>query len=183
MLTTRLTDHAHLRLLEEHDAAELHALIDRNRDYLARWMPWARGHTAAATLEFIRLTRRQLADNNGLQTAIIVKHRIAGLVGLHAVSWPNRSTSIGYWLAEEHQGQGLVTTAVRVYLDYVFATLALDRITLSAAVDNARSRALAERMGFRQEGVLRQAEVVNGRAHDLALYAMLREEWAPNSAP
>jgi ribosomal-protein-serine acetyltransferase len=177
VLTTNLTDHAHLRLLEEHDAAELYAVIDQNRDYLARWMPWARTQTVAATLEFIRLTRQQLADNNGLQTAIIVNHSIAGLVGLHAISWPNRSTSIGYWLAEEHQGLGLATAAVRAYLEYVFTTLPLGRITLSAAVDNARSRALAERTGFRQEGVLRQAEVVNGRAHDLALYALLREEW------
>jgi ribosomal-protein-serine acetyltransferase len=104
VLIQALTDTAHLRLLEERDVSELYALIDRSRSYLSRWMPWAAGQTEADTLDFIRLTRRQLADNDGIQTAIVADGAIAGMVGLHGVDWANASTSIGYWLAEEHQG-------------------------------------------------------------------------------
>jgi ribosomal-protein-serine acetyltransferase len=54
---------------------------------------------------FIRLTRRQVADNDGLQTAIVDgEGKIVGMVGVHGVDWRNRTTSIGYWLAHDHQG-------------------------------------------------------------------------------
>ncbi len=51
--------------------------------------------------ELIRGTRRQLAENNGMQTAITGRRRIAGVVGVHEIL-DRESTSIGQWLAEEH---------------------------------------------------------------------------------
>src|SRR5690349_18645978 len=90
----------HLRLLEEADADELSALIDRNRAYLARWMPWASGQTPERTLDFIRTTRQQLANNDGFQVVIVHGGRIVGTAGFHAVNWMHHSTSIGYWLDE-----------------------------------------------------------------------------------
>jgi ribosomal-protein-serine acetyltransferase len=177
VLTKSLFAGAELRLLEEFDADELHHLIDANRRYLSQWMPWAPTETRESTLEFIRGTRDQLAHNNGLQTAIVVDGNIAGVIGVHGISWPNRSTSIGYWLGEAFQGRGIMTAAVRTYTDHAFRTWNLQRVELQAAVDNQRSRAVAERLGFVCEGVRRQAEVVGARTHDVALYAVLAKDW------
>jgi ribosomal-protein-serine acetyltransferase len=67
VLSFWIDERCFLRLPEEADANELYAVVDDNREYLARWMPWAANQTLEATLEFIRDSRKQLADNQGLR--------------------------------------------------------------------------------------------------------------------
>ena len=71
MFRFTLSDRRELRVLEDSDAAELYALIEANRAYLARWLPWAPGQTLDATRAFIAYTRKQLAGNDGFQCAIL----------------------------------------------------------------------------------------------------------------
>jgi ribosomal-protein-serine acetyltransferase len=179
MLRRELPNGYALRLLEESDADELIALIDANRAYLARWMPWVENEREAAdVLPFIRATRRQIADNDGLQTAVVAPDgRIVGMVGYHSIDWLNRKSSIGYWLASDEQGRGTMTEAVRAHLDHGFGTWKLNRVLIQAAVENTRSRAIPERLGFREEGVLREVERVGDRMLDSVLYAMLAADW------
>jgi ribosomal-protein-serine acetyltransferase len=172
-----LPDGCQLRLLAETDAEELHGLVEANRAYLSRWMPWAAEQTPEGTLEFIRLTRRQAADNNGFQSAIVCEGRIIGVVGFHNVERVHRSASIGYWLDEQHQGRGIMTRAVQALMRYAFNEWKLNRVEIRAATDNRRSRAIPERLGLREEGVLREAERVGERYNDLVVYAMLASEW------
>ena len=166
-----------LRLLEESDAQELYAVVEANRDHLARWMPWAGGQTLDDTLTFIRRIGDQLTNNDGFQTAVIEDGRIAGMVGFHGVSWEHRLTSIGYWLAESAQGSGTMTHAVRALVDHALGTWRLHRIEIRAGVDNARSRAIPERLGFTQEGLAREAERIGERYVDQVVYSMLAGEW------
>jgi ribosomal-protein-serine acetyltransferase len=177
VLTFRIDTDRILRLFEESDAEELYEVVDANRDYLARWMPWAAGQTAEGALEFIRESHRQLADNQGFQLAIVQDGRIVGALGFHRLDWANRSTSIGYWIAEAAQGQGTATRAVRALVDHAFAAWELNRVEIRAGLDNERSRALPARLGFEHEGVLRQAERVGDRFVDHAVYAMLAADW------
>jgi ribosomal-protein-serine acetyltransferase len=178
----RLPNGHRLRLLEEPDAEELYRLIDVNRARLARWMAWAEPQTIEQTLEFIRGTRRQLADDDGFQTAIVDPVRIVGMVGFHAVDWHNRCTSIGYWLAQEAEGSGTMTQAVGALVDHAVGHWGLNRVEIRTDVENVRSRALAERLGFRHEGTLRQAISLADGYHDDALYAMLARDWPTESA-
>jgi ribosomal-protein-serine acetyltransferase len=166
-----------LRRLEESDADELYGLIEANREYLARWLPWAAGLTFEGSVEFIRTVRRQEASNDGFQAALVSEGRIVGIAGFHSVNWPHRSTTIGYWLAEAHQGRGLMSRAVRALVDHAFGVWDLHRVEIQAAVDNHRSRAIPERLGFREEGVRREAELIGDRYHDLVVYAILAPEW------
>lgn len=168
-----------LRLLEEDDADELFALIDANREHLGPWMPWVQSDRAPAdVLQFIRATRRQIADNDGLQTAIVDPGgRIVGVIGVHNIDWLNRKTSIGYWLAAGEQGRGTMTAAVRAYVEHAFTTWKLNRVMIQAAVENTRSRAIPERLGFREEGVMREVERIGDRMLDDVVYAMLAADW------
>jgi ribosomal-protein-serine acetyltransferase len=173
-----LTDGARLRPLTEADADELYELVDANRAYLARWMPWAEAQTRAGTLEFIRMTAEQAATDRGFQVAVTVEGRMAGLVGYHALDRDNRRVSIGYWLAEDVQGRGLMTRAVSTLIDYAFDVWGLHRVEIRSAVNNTRSRALCERLGLVEEGLLREAEAFADRYHDLVVYSVLAPEWA-----
>ncbi|MGN6258204.1 MAG: GNAT family N-acetyltransferase [Solirubrobacterales bacterium] len=168
---------AALRLLRPEDAAELHALVEANRDHLARWMPWAAGQEMEGTQRFIAETEAQLARNDGFQAAIAPHGPILGVVGFHSVDWTNRSTSIGYWLAEHAQGRGLMTTAVRALVDHAFDEWELHRIEIHCAPANRRSRAIPERLGFREEATLRETELVGGRYLDSVVYGLLAGEW------
>ncbi len=179
MLSFALDDRRHLRLWEEADAAELYAVVDSNRAYLARWMPWAAKETLEDALGFIRMSRKALADNQGFQLAIIEDDAIVGGLGYHRLDWENLATSIGYWIAERSQGNGTVTRATAALVDHAFAAWKLKRVEIRAGVENERSRAIPERLGFKQEGVLRQSERLGERFLDHVVYAILAEEWKP----
>jgi ribosomal-protein-serine acetyltransferase len=167
-----------LRAVEESDADELHALIEANRGHLARWLPWAAAQTHEHTVRFIRSAREQMAGDNGVQMAIIDEGRIVGMVGFHGIDWQHRATSLGYWLADNAQGRGTMTEAVRAMVTYALRACALNRVEIRASVENARSRALIERLGFRFEGVARKAFRLADGYHDDAVYSMLSCEWS-----
>jgi ribosomal-protein-serine acetyltransferase len=175
-MTVPLGDRAALRPLAESDADELHAVITANRAHLLPRMPWTE-QDRAGTVDFLRGAVAQAAANEGLHFAVLDGGRIVGVAGIHRVDWRNRSASIGYWLAADAQGRGLITRAVAALLDHAFGPWELNRVEVRAAPDNARSRAVAERLGFAQEGVLREAQRHTGRYDDLVVYALLAAEW------
>jgi ribosomal-protein-serine acetyltransferase len=173
-LTLALADGRCLRPLQEADADELHALIERNRAELARWMQWAQEQAPADTLAFIKRSLAREADNRALQRAIVADERIVGVLGLREIDWANRCAEISYWLDERHQGQGIMTSALAALVRHAFDEQRLNRLEIRADVENAPSRALAERLGFRYEGTLRQAyRVTATRYSDDAVYSML----------
>ena len=173
-----LGDGRALRALDDADAEELFALIDANRAHLAHWMPFV-GQTRgpADSLAFVRAARRQCEENRGMQLALVQGEQIIGVAGFHAIDWTRRSTSIGYWLAADRQGAGTMTTAVTALLDYAFDRWELTRVEIRAGVANRRSRAIPERLGFREEGVLRAAERIGTRVIDHVVYVMTAREW------
>jgi ribosomal-protein-serine acetyltransferase len=154
-----------IRPLKAEDAAELYALVKANPD-LEDWMPWAEKQDLAATERFIAGTEKQLAGNAGFQAAIAPGGPIIGVVGFHSVDWINRNTSIGYWLTTAARGKGVMTTAVSALVDHAFSQWKLHRIEIHCAPDNHRSRAIPERLGFREEARLRETELVGGRYLD-----------------
>ena len=167
-----------LRLLDESDAGELYAVIETNRAHLARWMPWAETHGFDDAVDHLEEKRLQVEANDGFEAAVVLAGRIVGVTGFHAVDWLNRSTSIGYWLAADAEGRGLMTAAVTALLDHAFFEWDLHRVIIEVVVGNERSQAIPERLGFRQEAILREAKLVHGSYEDTRLYAMLAPDWA-----
>ncbi|MBK7927682.1 MAG: GNAT family N-acetyltransferase [Bryobacterales bacterium] len=166
-----------LRLLELRDAEALYALTEANREHIRPWLPWiAWTHSAGDVKKFIRAALKQFTEGDGFHAGIWVGGEIAGCVGLHPVDWQNQHVAIGYWLGREWEGRGLVTEGTRAVARFCFATYGLERVEIRAAVENRRSRAVAERLGFTLEGVLRRTQRVDGRWLDNAVYSMLREE-------
>jgi len=172
----RVSDDCQLVQLEEADADELYGLVEANRDYLAEWLPWAAGQTREGVVEFIRKTRRQVDENDGFQGALVLDGRMVGAGGFIHVNWESRSTELGYWLAEGHQGRGLMTKTVSALVDHAFDEYDLNRVEIHVATGNGRSRAIPERLGFQQEGILRDYERVGDRYLDIVVYSLLARE-------
>lgn len=172
-----------IRMLQEPDAADLFALVERNRDRLGRWLFWVHETRAAADVRtFIRQALIQHAARQGLHCSIRVEGAMAGGIGCRVVEARNRSASIGYWLDAGYEGRGIVTRCCRAMLDYAFGPMAMHRVEIRCATHNTRSCAVPARLGFTREGVLREAEWVRDGFHDLVIWSLLAHEWTPGVA-
>ena len=170
-----------LRLLQPTDAEELFTLVETNRTYLKQWLSWLNTtQTLDDTRHFIRQTQARVQDRQGFAAAIVCDGNIVGVAGLNRINWSDRQSSIGYWLAKNQQGQGLVTTCCQAILHHAFTHLELNRITIQCATDNHRSQAIPKRLGFTHEGTLREAQWLYDRFIDHEIYAILQRQWQPN---
>ena len=99
------------------------------------------------------------------------------MIGLHFIDWKNKSTSIGYFLSEEAQGNGIITKSVSSLVNYLFKELDLNRIEIQVAVNNLKSISIPRRLGFVQEGIKRDGQWLYDHYEDLITFSLLRSDW------
>lgn len=110
--------------------------------------------------------------------AIVYQGELAGTIGFNDIDRGIKCGTVGYWLGQDFQGKGIMSQALETVIDYGFRNLKLDKIEIRVATGNVKSRALPERFGFLEEGVLRNAEWLYDRYVDHVVYGLLRDEWA-----
>jgi ribosomal-protein-serine acetyltransferase len=174
----KLDEGLELRLLEERHAEAVFAVVDRNRAYLRQWLPWLDVSLSPDdTRNFIKESLGEFANGEGLLAGIWEREQVIGAISYDAIDRANRSLRIGYWLSSDHQGKGVMTKACRAMVDHAFDELGLNRVEIRCATGNARSRAIPQRLGFKQEGIQRQVEWLYDHFVDLVIYAMLAGDW------
>ena len=160
----------------------LYAVIDAQREHLRRFLPWLDAtYSRADVLAFRERVAQHESAGVGLVRVIERDNTLCGVVGFNEIDRLHRRASLGYWLDAAFEGAGLCTRSCRLLIDHGFSQLGLHRISLAAALANRRSRAVAERLGFRFEGVLREAEWLYDHFVDLAVYGLLHHEWSPGA--
>jgi ribosomal-protein-serine acetyltransferase len=160
------------------DATEMFAIVDADREDLRHWLGWIDAtHSAADIRRYAVFVERQFAERAGFDYGIRFRGELVGSAGLHNLDWLSRSAQIGYWLRPGARGHGVMTRAVTALTTHSFLTLGLHRLEIRCVVENRNSRAVAERLGYRLEGILKESNVLHGRFRDLALYAMTSTIW------
>jgi RimJ/RimL family protein N-acetyltransferase len=101
-----------------------------------------------------------------------------GVVAVHAVERDHGRAEVGFWLAPKGRGTGLGTRAVSLVIGWLFEQQGMRRIEMTTTPENGGALVLAQRLGFTQEGVLRQRDVERGRAVDIVWFGLLRDEWS-----
>jgi ribosomal-protein-serine acetyltransferase len=166
-----------VRTLTREDADIVFRAVDENRDRLRPFMPWElTTRSASDTLAFIE---RSLASPNDYEdgNGIWVAGTFAGSVGLSVDPLMNTG-EIGYWIAREFEGHGLVSRVCRLFIGHGFRDRHLHRIEIHAAADNRRSLAVAERLGFTREATLRDGfRRSDGTYVDQVVFGLLEHEW------
>lgn len=183
MFKKTIGNHTYLALLESRHAAAMSSLINENRTHLRQWLPWVditRGVPDSRL--WIDAALNKFAQGRELHAGIWVEHSLAGVIGCRFAG-QNNSSTIGYWLGQEYQGRGLMHSACRALIGYSFTELALNKVEIRCAEKNLRSRAIPERLGFKQEGRIRDAEWLYDHYVDHIVYGLLAREWIKGICP
>ncbi len=176
--TIKVDNDLYLKIWDINYSSELFKLTDQNRKYLQPWLPWVPSvKYENDSIKFITRVIKEMKNGEGLELGIWYQNKLVGCIGLHGLSKSNRRASIGYWLSKEYQKMGIITRSVKALVDYSFNILNLNRIAIEASTENLSSCAVAERLGFVKEGIVRQFEYVDGKFLDYQVYSVLKFDW------
>ena len=171
--TLQRGEHVSLRPM---DAADEGAFLRAVRSSRKLHRPWS--YLPETSEDFRDMLVRPLGESY-----LICRNEDGALAGSaslgHIVFGNLRSAYLGYSAFVPHQRRGFMTEGLGLVLRHAFGTLGLHRVEVNVQPDNARSIALAERLGFRREGYSPRYLKIGGRWRDHVRFAMLADEFSP----
>lgn len=180
-LRVRPIETARLLLLpiDSTDSTDVWSAVNASRRELEPWLPWVPFNVdVQASLRYCEASA--LDWDNARACRLVVRERatrrLVGVVGLETFVHLHQSTELGYWLRSDTTGRGYMTEAARATVTWAFRTLLAHRVRVAASTENHASLAVIRRLGFRFEGIARQAEHVAGRWLDHAVFGMLASD-------
>jgi [ribosomal protein S5]-alanine N-acetyltransferase len=176
-----------LRPPERGDWQEWSELRGESRRFLTPWEPsWSADSLSRSA--FRRRLTQYGVDWRADQGYSFFLFRIedgalVGGIGLSNVRRGVAETgSLGYWTGERYARQGYMAAGLKLTLEFAFRRLKLHRVEAACLPHNAPSRGLLLKSGFREEGYAREYLCIDGRWQDHVLFAILRDDWADESA-
>ncbi|WP_135553903.1 GNAT family N-acetyltransferase [Paenibacillus cymbidii] len=160
------------------DGRQVNEAVRESIDELRPWMPWAQSVPTAAQSEAnIRHARLHFLQRTDMRLLLFAKAngQLIGSSGLHQIDWRVRRFEIGYWLRTSCTGQGYMTEAVEAIAQFAIGQLAANRIVIRCDERNEKSSRVAERLGFKLEGIVRHDELdVEGQPRSTKIFAKVR---------
>lgn len=178
MFAVDLGDGAELRTLEPWQADEFFAHMERARESVDPWIPWAgvSADPAAARATLQRYADKRAADTGGIY-GIWLDGVLVGGTMFVAFDAASGNCELGCWLEPAATGRGLVTRAVRLLIDWALVTRGLYRAEWHCRPDNVASSNVARRLGMTLDGTLRANYPWKGVRHDSEIWAVLAPDW------
>ncbi len=158
------------------DGPEIWTAVDGSRWHLERWLPWVPfNNTPEASQRYAEACAADWDAGRAVRFAIRDRQtrELLGVVGLDSCVHLHRSCELGYWLKRDATNRGLMTEAARACSEFAIQRMGVHRIRCAAATTNYQSLRVIARLGFRFEGIARQAEFVQNRWLDHAVFAHL----------
>ena len=178
-----LDEHIELRAVSPEWAAEKYAAAIASREHLLPWLSWIHFYENGTPEEGTKNMRKfqeskatEFEKGTNYTYDIFVDGQFAGGIELMAISNENHYCEIGYWLAKDFTGRGIMTRATNKMTEIAFDKLNMHCVSIHAAHENKASRAVAERCGFDFEVELRERLLLEGRYYNQAIYSKLRAE-------
>ena len=175
------TDRLTLRPPTHSDFRDWTALRIASRDYLTMWEPaWAKDHLSRKAFSN-RVYWAQRSVNGGTALPLFLIRRednvLIGAITLDNIRrGPAQAGTLGYWTGQDHARQGYMREAIHAVVHHAFTRLDLSRVEAACLPENAASRGLLEKSGFKYEGVAQSYLQINGRWRTHVLYASLRSD-------
>lgn len=169
-----------LRRFARRDVASLEEAVRSSLADLNEWLPWAHmDYTREDAVAFVRDSMVAWREGKAYDFAIRLRgaQLHAGNISIWQTSRTGRIGEIGYWVRTDLNRRGLATEATGALMRAGYEALGLHKIILRIAVGNRGSERVAEKLGFTQEGVLREELLIRGNWVDHSLYSMLEGEF------
>ena len=169
-----------IRKWELSDAKDLAAALSNRKvqDNLRDGLPYP--YTEQDGKEFIS-AMLSADENETFAFAITVNNMVIGSIGIFRQGNIHRQTAeLGYYIAEEYWGKGIMTEVVKQICEYVFGDSDIIRIYAEPFAYNIASCRVLEKVGFQYEGTLRSNAVKNGKVIDMKMYSLIKEEYYDN---
>jgi len=170
-----MTERLLLRPPRAGDGAAVNEAVLESVEALQRWMPWATPiPTPEQSESWCRKSAADFLARKQLPMLLFLRDggTFVGGSGMHAVDWNVPRFEIGYWVRRQFEGQGLVTEAVGAITRFAFETLRAQRVEIRTDDRNERSSRVAQRLGYRLEGVLRNESRDAYGLRDTRIYAV-----------
>lgn len=164
-----------LIMLQESLAEKLFQLVDSDREYLNKWLPWV-NHTKTVndTKVFIKNSIVDFAEGKSMNLAIEYLNEIVGVTGYNTIYKDLKKVEIGYWLSSKQQGRGIITKSCTKLIQHAFNELDIEKVQISVAAENIKSRKVCEKLGFKLEGIIKNSEKLHDKIVDHAIYGMYK---------
>ncbi|MGN2425530.1 50S ribosomal protein L7/L12-serine acetyltransferase [Klebsiella electrica] len=169
-----VTDQLTLRAVDERYVTDLHLLVEKNKLWLQHSLSWP------AAVDREGETRRHVQGNVMLHQRgyakmffLFWRDEMVGVLSFNQIEPLNKTGYIGYWIDEDHQGQGLLSQALQAFMHYYARRGEVRRFVIKCRVANHKSNQVALRNGFTLEGCLQQAEYLNGAYDDQNIYGRI----------
>ena len=175
-----------LKIWTPADAPLLHEALSAGVEHLKPWLPFAdfEPKPLAAREEMLTAWYQKFLDGQDFFYGIFnpQETRCLGSSGMHTRLGPSMR-EIGYWLRADTVGKGLVTEAAAAYTRTAFEIDQAEKVEIHVAVGNDRSAAVAYRLGYTLEGILRRrVDLCGGQKGDARIYGMLADEFSTSPA-
>ncbi|MEJ7568449.1 MAG: GNAT family protein [Gaiellaceae bacterium] len=146
-----------------------------NRPEMARFVPVLPSpYTEEDASTFVAYAKQAWEDGSSAPFAIeSVEGEPLGAVDVHRSATDRGVAGVGYWLRPEGRGRGAATDAVRLVSEWAFRDLAIERMNLITDPENLPSQRVAERVGFRREGLLRAWHPTRHGRRDSVMFSLL----------
>jgi [ribosomal protein S5]-alanine N-acetyltransferase len=172
-----------LRPIRLRDAGAWREIRQRNLDWLTRWeatSPEGPHDIAPTYAAMVRKLRQEARQGRSMPFVVTYEHRLVGQLTVNGITWGSfRSGFVGYWIDRAYAGRGVIPTALALVVDHCFA-MGLHRIEVNIRPENAASRRVVEKLGFRQEGIRARMLHIDGAWRDHLSYALTAEEVQPD---
>lgn len=159
-------------------AREIYEKVIISKDHLDQWLPWVEGVKSVEDIkQYIRQANKKDCIKPDKVFEIRVGDDFAGMLALKEIDKQNKKAEIGYWLAKEYSGKGIMMRSCLTLLQYSFDNLGLNKVFVKCSVENIRSCNIPKQLKFTFEGIEREGEYIHNKFVDLKVYSMLRKEW------
>jgi ribosomal-protein-alanine N-acetyltransferase len=175
------TERMTLRLPQHGDFRAWTTLRDQSAPFLTPWEPvWAADHLSRKAFTS-RIAWASRATSQGTALPLLLTRRgdtaLLGAITLDNIRrGPSQAGTLGYWIGQAHARQGYMREAILALVHYAFTVMDLSRIEAACLPENAASRGVLEKCGFKYEGVAQSYLQIAGRWRNHVLYANLRND-------
>lgn len=171
----QVSDDIALYPLSVDDIFRIFNTLNDEREYMREWLPFVDSTQGEEdTASFVN----HVLQTEDKQFTIYYQERFVGLVGFKDTDKLNKKLEIGYWLSQYAQGKGIMQQSVFTLLQLAFDEMDMNRVQIKVAVENNKSRRIPEKLGFLEEGIERDGELlVDGVFTDIVIYSLLKREF------